>query len=84
MAVSRTIVLDDLTPQDVADIFCAMNSGDQAAVFNEIGAIASTWPNGGWCVQACEIVRARELSDAGRKVIAALADHYTIQQGEAA
>lgn len=82
--VSRKIDLTDLTPAELAELFCDLLSDGQAEFFNEVGAIAKAWPGAGWCQQSCSIVRAPELNDVGRQTIASLADHLALRNEEAA
>ncbi len=82
MTVSRTITLDDLRPDELADLFCEMNSSGQAEFFNNISVIARDWPGAGWCQQACDIVRSRDLTDAGRRAIGSLAEHLELARTE--
>jgi hypothetical protein len=53
MSITRTIELDDLTPEELAFAFCEMDGGQQAAFFSTVGKIAATWPGTGWCQQCC-------------------------------
>lgn len=73
MSVSRKIELTDLTPGEVAELFCDFDSDDQVSFFEAIDQIAATWPGAGWCQQSCEI--ARSCSPKARAVIQKLAEH---------
>lgn len=73
MTVSRTIKLADLTPAELAELFCEMDSDQQAEFFAGIKLIAAKWPGAGWCQQSHEI--ARSLDADGREVIEKLAEH---------
>lgn len=73
MTVSRTIKLADLTPAELAELFCEMDSDQQAEFFAGIKLIAAKWPGAGWCQQSCDI--ARSLDADGREVIEKLAEH---------
>lgn len=83
MAVTRTLTLDDLSPAEVAELFCDMNSSDQAEFFNAVAEIARSWPGAGWCQQACEIIRSKDLDDRGRRAIGSLAEHLELAKQEA-
>lgn len=72
-SITRTITLDDLTPEELAELFCKMFADEQAAFFAKVAQIASTWPGAGMCQQACAI--AKHLDDEGRSVIERLAEH---------
>ena len=55
MSITRTIVLDDLTPEELAVNFLAMDGKRQAAFFNAFKAITDKWPGAGWCQQCCAL-----------------------------
>lgn len=55
MSISRTIIVEAITPQELASAFCEMNGEEQAQFFSEVGKIAATWPGAGWCQQSCAI-----------------------------
>jgi hypothetical protein len=78
-AVTRTIELDDLTPEELAALFCDLDDDGQAAFLNRVGEIAAGWPGAGWCIQSLCIVQSPDLSDYGKRVIERLADHYATQ-----
>ncbi len=71
--VTRTIVLDDIGPAELAQLFCDMGDIDQAQFFSAIKPIAEKWSSAGWCMQACGI--AEQIDPAGRDVITKLAEH---------
>lgn len=73
MPVTRSVTIDDLTPQEMAEIFCNMFADQQAVFFNTVGAISRTWPGAGMCQQAYGIVR--HLDDLGLYVVQRIADH---------
>ena len=73
MTVLRTIELADITPAELAELFCEMDGIQQAAFFAEVKPITDKWPGAGWCQQSCGI--ADMLDDAGREVISKLAEH---------
>lgn len=52
----RTIEIQNITPQELADEFCNMPADDQAKFFSTVYAIARTWPGAGWCQQSCSII----------------------------
>lgn len=53
--VVRVVVLDDLTPAELALLFCDMDGEAQAEFFSSVGKIAAEWPGAGWCQQSCAI-----------------------------
>ncbi len=73
MAVTRTIAITDLSPEELAELFCEKHGGEQARFFNHIGVLARDWPNSGWCGQAHNI--AQHLEADGRSVVKTLAGH---------
>lgn len=73
MAVTRTIELADLTPAEVARLFCDFFGDQQVEFFANIQRIAAEWPGAGWCQQSYGI--ARIINPAAREVITKLAEH---------
>jgi hypothetical protein len=73
VSVTRTIQIDDLTPQELAALFAGMSNRQQAEVFSEIWRIAKEWPGAGWCRQSCDIVDV--LDKDGRDALETLAAH---------
>jgi len=73
MTITRTVELDDLTPQELADTFANWTGDKQAEFFSAIGRIAKGWPGAGMCMQALHI--AEHLDAEGRYVIERIADH---------
>lgn len=70
--VTRTVVVSDLTPAEMASIFAQWDSDQQAAFFDALKAEAADWPGMGWCGQAMSIVD--KLGDPGFEIVAKLAD----------
>lgn len=73
MTITRTIELDDLTPEELAFAFCEMDGAEQALFLSTVAKIAATWPGAGMCMQALGICE--HLDRDGRYVIERLADH---------
>lgn len=69
--ITRSITIDDITPQELATVFAGMWAEEQAEFFDNVWKIARTWPGAGWCQQSSAI--AKELSSDGRECIATLA-----------
>jgi len=65
--ITRTYEINDLTPEELADLFCDMYGDQQARFFDRIWQIAKGWPGTGWCSQSYEI--ARHLSQDGKEVV---------------
>jgi len=55
MPIERTFTIDDITPQELAELFLGMYADKQAAFFNAFKAITDTWPGAGWCQQSSGI-----------------------------
>ena len=72
MSITRTIELDDLTPDELAEVFAHMDGEQQARFFTCVGEIAATWPGAGWCQQSCAI--SEHLDKIGTETIAKLAE----------
>ena len=53
MTITRTIVIADIKPAELAATFLAMCDEDQAAFFNAFKAVTDKWPGAGWCQQCC-------------------------------
>jgi len=76
MSVTRTVAINDLTPQELAHLFTGMDSVNQARFFANIWTIAKAWPGAGWCQQSCAII---EKADAdARSAIKSLAEHLEL------
>lgn len=73
MSVTRTVKLDDLTPAELAQVFCDMGCRDQAAFFEKVWEIGLTWRGAGWCRQSYAI--AGSASMPAREAIRTLASH---------
>lgn len=73
MSISRTVEIEDLTPQEMAEIFAGWCGDQQAEFFGAVGVIAKAWPGAGMCMQALHI--AEHLDADGRYVIERIADH---------
>lgn len=53
--IARTIVIDDVSPEELAELFAGMVDEDQARFFARVGEIADGWSGAGWCQQCCSI-----------------------------
>lgn len=78
MPVTRTLNIDDLTPQELATLFGNMSDIEQAEFFSIVWDISLEWPFSQWCGQACNIVQ--RLDENGKKVILALAEHIQLRE----
>lgn len=73
MSITRTIEVNDLTPAELAELFCEMDSHQQTEFFETINGLAAKWPGAGWCQQSCSI--ADSMTSGARFVIEKLAEH---------
>lgn len=70
--LTRTIEIDDITPEELAALFLGMFGDEQARFFNAFKAITGTWSGAGWCQQCCSM--SQHLDAAGKETIAKLAE----------
>ena len=70
--IQRTITLDDITPEELAETFLEMDGEQQAAFFNAFKAETDRWRGAGWCRQCSEI--SRFLDNGGKETVAKLAE----------
>lgn len=73
MKVVRTLVIDDLSPRELADLFTEFDGYQQAQFFARIWEVAKEWPGAGWCQQSAEI--ARHADNDAIQTIRTLASH---------
>lgn len=73
MIIERTIQINDLTPQELAELFTEMVSEQQVEFFSEVWRIAKRWPGAGWCQQSSYI--ARDADNDAIQAIRTLASH---------
>lgn len=66
--------LSDITPRIAAEVFCNMNSEEQASFFNHIAEIASKWSND-FNFQLQFITEENGLTLAGRRVMQSIGDY---------
>jgi hypothetical protein len=64
-------VIRDITPQDVAELFAAMNAEDQAEFYNHLAKVASDWLS----MQAQYITDSEKLTLAGRRVMQTIGEY---------
>ena len=57
MTASRTITFDDLTPEELAELFAEMDGQQQSDFFSAVWSLAKKWPGAGWCQQSYTIAR---------------------------
>lgn len=76
MAVSRTIEISDITPEELAVLFTDMVAFGQAKFFAEVWRIAKDWPGAGWCQQSYDIAKNAEYCPGAREAVHTLAAHF--------
>jgi hypothetical protein len=70
--MERLIVIEDITPEELAMEFLCMDGEKQAAFFNSFKARTDKWPGAGWCQQCCAM--SQHLDKGGIEAIAKLAE----------
>ena len=58
--VKRTLQIDDLTPEELAALFCDLFGDQQARFFSTVWKISKEWPGAGWCQQSCNIIKSAD------------------------
>lgn len=71
--LTRTFEIEDITSDELAELFANLDDHAQARFFAAVERIARDWPGAGWCQQSCSI--AQRLTHEGRFVIQKLAEH---------
>lgn len=64
----------DFSPEEVAELFCNLDSGKQARFFNEVGEISDSWDRD-FCFQADFIAGDPILTDNGRYVMRIIGEY---------
>jgi len=64
-----------ITPEIVAEMFCALDSHLQARFFNHIAVVASKWSHGGLPMQLQYITDDSGLNLAGRRVMQGIGEY---------
>lgn len=68
-------VLEEITPEMVAELFAKMYADEQARFFNHVAKISSTWKGIGMYMQLQYITDEDGLSLAGRRVMQGIGDY---------
>lgn len=69
----------EITPEEMAAMWCAMGSDEQARFLNEIGNIAVEWKPGYLERQMQYITDAIEIEDTGRWVMKLMGDYADVE-----
>lgn len=68
-----------LAPRQMAELFCNMDSQEQAEFFNHIGDIVADWP-GPFCFQLQTITDDPALNNEGREIMADIGEYASKEQ----
>lgn len=71
----KIIAQIELTPEDLAEVFCKMDGQEQAAFFNEIASLSAKWKGTSFPFQAQAITDAENLAPAGRRIMRTIGDY---------
>ena len=66
--LKRTLIVDDITPEELAAEWCGMGYGQQALFFNEVANIIKKWDKD-FCFQLQYLMDEGVLTDEGRRVM---------------
>lgn len=73
--MKKTFEVDvNLTPEELASIWCNMKDGEQAAFFSEIGLLVEEW-DVGFCFQLQYITDNETLTDSGRRIMEQIGEY---------
>ena len=79
MIKDTKVIIDDkiekLTPNIIAEMFCEMDSSEQAQFFNHIDRVSSKWTGGGLVMQLQYITDEDGLTLAGRRIMQGIGDY---------
>lgn len=67
--------VQDITPEVIAELFCSLGSDGQAAFFNHVDKVASTWGGGGLPFQMQYVTEDDGLTLAGRRVMQMIGEY---------
>jgi hypothetical protein len=65
----------DITPYEVARLFCNMNENEQAQFFNEVGEITEREWASPFCFQMASVEKSNYLMDCGRDVMKTIGEY---------
>jgi len=68
MQMTKTFDIE-LTPEQVAGLFCDMHAGDQAKFFNEVGRLSKGWTTYGIEIQMAWVKDNEILNNDGKEVM---------------
>lgn len=69
-----------ITPQEMANEFCAMDGDSQALFFSEVFKIAKTW-EAPFCFQVQAIVDSKLFDENARKIMQTLGEYAEVANG---
>jgi hypothetical protein len=74
--MKRTVDIElKLTPREIAQEFCSMDSKDQALFFNNVAQIVTEEWDGTFCFQLQAVTDEEVLTPAGRYVMSQIGDY---------
>lgn len=76
MAITRTIEVNYLSPEELGSLFADMNGDQQAQFFATVWNIAKGWPGAGWCQQSYDIAKFADANPGCRDAVTTLAAHF--------
>ena len=68
-------LISDITPEIIAELFCDLDSHEQASFFNHVDELASQWNCMGLVMQLQHITDEDGLTLAGRRVMSYIGDY---------
>lgn len=68
MEITKTFDIE-LTPEQVAELFCEMDAADQAKFFNKVGRLSADWGAGMFEQQMAAVSKHDSLDTDGDKVM---------------
>lgn len=77
MTLNRTINTEiEISPENVAELFCKMDDLEQVRFFNTVAEIAANWDNG-FAFQMEAMIGHTTLTDGARRVMKVLGEYST-------
>jgi hypothetical protein len=73
--MKKTVEVEiEVSPKELATVFCEMNANEQAEFFNQVALISDSWV-APFCFQLQYITESELLADNGRDVMEAIGDY---------
>ena len=71
-AITRTVTVENISPQELARLFSEMSDIEQAAFFDAVANESMPWPGLGWCMQSMNI--SRHMTQQAKDIVIKLAE----------